>query len=309
MKAARISAYKAEPVVQDAPTPVIGAGDVLVRIAAAGLNPLDTKIQQGFMHDFFPVEFPYTLGTDLAGTIEQVGADVTGWSAGDRVVARTDPSAGGALAETAVIPVTHLAKIPASVPIEQAAGVPTTAGTAQQALFELAGLKAGQTVLIHAGAGGVGSFAIQLARNAGARVIATASGDGVAIARRLGADQVIDYRVQAFEDVLSDIDVVLDTIGGDTQQRSFGVLRRGGYLAATASPPDEALATAHGVNASFVFHQSDAARLAKLLDQVAAGALTVLIDRTVPLDRLGDAFAYQASSRARGKIIVQLESA
>ena len=187
----------------------------------------------------------------------------------------------------------------------QAAGIPTTAGTAFQALFEVAGLKSGQTVLIHAGAGGVGSFAIQLARNAGVRVIATASGEGLAIARRLGADHVIDYKAQAFEDVVGDVDVVLDTVGGDTQQRSFGVLRRGGHLVATPSPPDEALATAHGVEASFVFHQSDAWRLAKLIEQMAAGALTVLIDRTVPFSQFGEAFAYQASGRARGKIIVQ----
>jgi NADPH:quinone reductase-like Zn-dependent oxidoreductase len=309
MKAARISAYQALPAVEDAPASMIGAGEVLVRIAAAGLNPLDTKMQQGFMSDFFPVAFPYTLGTDLAGTIEQIGDDVPGWSVGDRVVARTDPPAGGAFAEVAVVPATHLVRLPASVSFEQAAGIPTAAGTAWQALFEVAHLQPGQTVLIHAGAGGVGSFAIQLARNLGARVIATASGDGIEIAGRLGADQVIDYRAQAFEDLVSDVDVVLDTIGGDTQQRSFGVLRRGGYLAATAAPPDEALAEAHGVSASFIFHQSDGTRLATLVERVAAGRLSVLIDRTVPLDGFSEAFAYQASGRARGKIIVQVEGA
>jgi len=184
--------------------------------------------------------------------------------------------------------------------------VPTAAGTAWQALFEVAGLKAGHTVLIHGGAGGVGGFAIQLAREAGARVVATASGDGIEIARGLGADKVIDYRSQPFEDAVADVDVVLDTIGGDTQQRSFGVLRAGGFLAATASPPDEALAKAHGVQAAFVFHQSDAPRLGKLLDLVDAGKLEVLIDRTVPLDRFSEAFGHQASGRAKGKIIVTM---
>ncbi|WP_260596542.1 NADP-dependent oxidoreductase [Sphingomonas endolithica] len=305
MNAVRISAYRALPAVQDVLAPVVGAGDILVRVEAAGLNPLDVKIQQGFMHDFFPVVFPYTLGTDLSGTIEQIGPNVTGWSIGDKIVARTDPPAGGALAELAAVPATHLAKLPANVSFEQAAGVPTVAGTAWQALFEIAGLRSGQTVLIHAGAGGVGSFAIQLARNAGARVIATASGDGIATARRLGADQVIDYKAHAFDELVSDVDVVLDTIGGETQQRSFGVLRRGGYLASTASPPDEALAKAHGVGASFIFHQSDAPRLTMLLDQVAAGDLAVLIDRTLPMDRFDEAFARQASGRAQGKIIVK----
>ncbi len=304
MKAARIHGYNTQPVIEDAAGPAIGATDVLVRVAAAALNPLDTKIQAGMMHGFFPVEFPYTIGTDLAGTIEQVGSDVTGWSAGDQVVARTDPPRGGALAEMAVVPAAYLAKAPVSISLETAAGVPTTAGTAWQALSEVAGLKAGQTVLVHAGAGGVGSFAIQLARHAGARVVATASGDGLDIARRFGADQVIDYRSERFEDKLSDLDVVLDTIGGDTQQRSFGVLRAGGYLVTTVSPPDEALAKAHGVNASFVFHQSDAARLAKILGMIDAGTLKVLVDRTVPLNALPGAFEYQASGRARGKIII-----
>lgn len=304
MKAARIHGYNTQPVVEDAANPVIGAADVLVRVAAAALNPLDTKMQQGLMHGFFPVEFPYTIGTDLAGAVEQVGLDVTGWRAGDRVVARTDPPRGGALAELAAVPAAYLAKAPASVSAGEAAGVPTAAGTAWQALFEVAGLKAGQTVLVHAGASGVGSFAIQLARHAGARVIATASGDGLDIARRLGTDQVINYRSERFEDKLSDLDVVLDTIGGDTQQRSFGVLRAGGHLATAVSPPDEALAKGHGVHASFVFHQSDAARLAKLLEMIDAGMVKVLVDRMVPLDEF--AFGYQASGHARGKVIVTL---
>lgn len=306
MKTFQISAYRAQPGLENASAPKAEAGEVIVRVAVAALNPLDTKIQQGFMHDFFPVAFPYTLGTDLAGTIEEVGPDVEGWAVGDRVVARTDPSRGGAVGELAVMPTSQLVQLPVSVAMGDAAGSATAAATAYQALFEVAGLRSGQTVLIHAGAGGVGSFAIQLARRAGARVIATASGDGLDIVRHLGADQVIGYKTEAFEDVVSDIDVVLDTIGGDTQLRSFGVLRKGGYLAATASPPDEALATAHGVNASFVFHQSDAERLGKLVEMIDTGSLKVLIDRTVALEEAGDAFAHQASGRARGKILVKM---
>ena len=187
-----------------------------------------------------------------------------------------------------------------------AAGAPTAAGTATQALFEVADLRAGQTVLVHAGAGGVGSFAIQLARNAGARVVATASGDGLDIVRRLGADQVVDHRSQAFEDAVSDVDVVLDTIGGDTQARSFGVLRRGGYLASVVAPPDEALAAAHGISASFVYHQSNAARLAELVEMIDLGELEVLVDRVVPFASLPDAFEHQASGRARGKIVLAM---
>lgn len=203
------------------------------------------------MHDFFPLTFPYTLGTDLAGTIEKVGSDVVGWSRGDEIVARVDPTSGGALAEFAVVPASYLVKAPTSVPIEQAAGIATAGGTAWQALFEVADLKKGQTVLVHAGAGGVGSFAIQFARSAGARVIATATGDGIDIARRLGADQVIDYKAENFADKVSDLHVVLDTIGGETQQNSFSVLRAGGILLSITSPPNEALAKAHNVTNTF----------------------------------------------------------
>lgn len=303
MKAARIHGYEAAPVIEDIAVPDVGSDEVLVRIAASALNPLDVKLQRGEMHGFFPLEFPYTVGTDLAGTIERVGARVTGWSGGDEIVARVDPTAGGAMAEFAVVPASYLAKAPGSLPIGQAAGIATTGGTAWQALFEVAKLKSGQTVLVHAGAGGVGSFAIQFARSAGARVIATASGDGIDVVRRLGADRTIDHRNEDFEPMLFDVDVVIDTIGGDTQQRSFGVLRSGGVLVSTVSPPDEALAKAHNVTAVFFPHMSDADRLGKVAARMDAGA-ELLIDRTLPLDAIGEAFARQASGRARGKILL-----
>ena len=153
-------------------------------------------------------------------------------------------------------------------------------------------------MLIHAGAGGVGSFAIQFARAAGAHVIATASGDGVAIAKRLCADQVIDYRAADFAAGLSDLDVALDTIGVETQQQSFGVLRSGGFLASTVSPRDEALAKAHGIEAAFVFHSSDAARLAAVVEKVEQGA-KALVDRVAPVTAFDQAFGHQASGRAR----------
>ena len=244
------------------------------------------------------------MGTDLAGTVSQVGSDVVGWREGDKVVARVDPTSGSALAEFAAVPASYLVKAPASVSIEEAAGIPTTAGTAWQALFEVADLKPGQTVLVHAGAGGVGSFAIQFARSAGARVIATASGTGIEIARRLGADQVIDYRSENFAQTLSDVDVVLDTVGGETQQLSFGVLRSGGLLVTTPSPLDEALAKANNVTAVFFAHMSDASRLKKVVASVDAGT-KILIDRTLPLDALDGAFAHQGSGHTRGKILLR----
>jgi NADPH:quinone reductase-like Zn-dependent oxidoreductase len=304
MKAARIGDYSATPVIEDVPTPDIGPGEVLVRVKASSLNPLDVKMQRGFMHAYFPVIFPYTVGTDLAGTIEHTGSNVTRWREGDEVVARLDPTSGGALAEFAVVKAEYLVRAPKTVSLEEAAGISTAAGTAWQALFEVADLKRGQSVLVHAGAGGVGSFAIQFARSVGARVIATASGAGIEIARRLGADQVIDYRSENFAVKVTDVDVVIDTIGGDTQQRSFNVLRSGGYLLATSAPPDEALAKAHNVAATFVFHASDGSRLEKIVEAIDASVLKVLVDRKMSLLNFTNAFEHQASGRARGKIIV-----
>jgi len=306
MKVARIHGYGADLVMEDIPTPEPGQDQVLVRVKAASLNPLDVKMHSGVMHGFFPLAFPYTLGTDFTGIVERTGAGVTGWQAGDAVVARLDPTSGGAVAEFALLPAGYLAAAPKTVSLDDAAGIPTAAGTAWQALFEVGGLKGGQTVLVHAGAGGVGSYAVQLAREMGARVIATASGSGIEIARRLGADQVIDYTAADFAGKLSDVDLVLDTIGGETQQRSFGVLRTGGVLISTVSPPAEALAKAHGVTASFVFHQSDAARLGRIVERLDAKTLSILVDRTIPLMEFADAFRYQASGRARGKVILSL---
>ena len=305
MKAARLHAYETAPVVEEIATPEIGPDEVLVRVAASALNPLDVKLQQGAMHGFFPLTFPYTVGTDLAGTIDRVGSAVTEWSQGDQVVARLDPTKGGAVAEFAAVPSSHLVKAPDSLPIDQAAGIATTGGTAWQALFEVADLKPNQTVLIHAGAGGVGSFAVQFARSSGARVIATASGSGLQVVGRLGADQIIDYRAEDFATKVSDVDVVLDTIGGETQRRSFEVLRSGGLLVSTVSPPDEALAKAHNVTATFFPHASDAERLRKVANHVDAGA-ELLIDSTLPLRAFDEAFARQATGHAQGKVLLTL---
>jgi NADPH:quinone reductase-like Zn-dependent oxidoreductase len=304
VKAARISDYNADLLVEGVQTPEIGADEVLVRVTAASLNPLDIQLRRGFLRKFFPLSFPYVLGTDLAGSVVRAGRNVARWREGDKVVARLDPTRGGALAEFAAVSADELVDAPATLPLEPAAGIPTSAGTSWQALFEIAGLRAGQTILVHGGAGGVGSFAIQFARSVGARVIATASGAGMEIARRLGADVVIDYRLANFAEKVSDADVVLDTVGGDTQQRSFGVLRPGGMLVSTAARPDEAFAKTHRVAATFVFHTSRADRLRQVVEALDAGALTVLVDRQLALQDLGDAFRHLESGHAHGKIIV-----
>lgn len=219
MRAIRIQGYGMSPALEQVWVPELQSDEVLVRVEVASLNPLDIQLNSGKMHGLFPIRFPYSMGTDLAGTVERVGAEVDLWRVGEGVVARLEPTSGGALAEFAVLPGAYPAAAPKAISLVDAAGLLTAAGTAWQALFETADLQPRQTVLVHAGAGGVGSFAIQLARAAGARVIATASDSELDIARRFGADRVIDYRSDRFEDEVSDVDVVLDTVGDDTQQR------------------------------------------------------------------------------------------
>lgn len=296
--------YEQNPVLQDVAVPEPVDGEVLVRTAAAALNPLDVKLQRGQVHAYFPLTFPSPMGTDLAGTVEKAGSLTSRWRLGDRVMARLDPTKGGAFAEYAIVPEDELVLVPEDLSFTSAAGLPTAAATAWQALVETADIQPGQTVLVHAGTGGVGSFAIQFARGLGPRVIATASGDGVEIARELGADQVIDYRSEDFTRMASDIDVVLDAIGGETQQRSFEVLRSGGKLVSIVSPPDQALAAAHKVDATFVFHTSSAQRLSRLVKTMGAQGHSVLIDCVFPKTSFAGAFERQASGRARGKIIL-----
>lgn len=216
MKALQYTAYGHSPVVNDIPKPVPGPGEVLVRVAGAALNPLDVKIGGGYVQAYFPITFPSTVGTDLAGTVEQLGSGVRGWNVGDAVITRTDPTVGGAVAEYAVVPATSLVPAPTTIPLEAAAGLATAAATAWQAVSEIAALKSGQKVLVHAGAGGVGSFVVQLAHRAGAHVVTTASSAAAEIVRKLGADEVIDYTSVDFRAAVSDVDVVVDSVGGET---------------------------------------------------------------------------------------------
>lgn len=306
MKAVQISSYGDRPAVVEVDSPRPGPGEVVVRVAGAALNPLDLKVAAGSVHDYFPVELPYTLGTDVSGTIASTGDTRGGWDVGDRVVARLDPRRGGAFAEEVVVPVDQLVAAPRSLPLAHAAGVVTTAATAWQALTEVAGLRAGQTILVQAGAGGVGSFAVQFARALGAYVISTASGRGLQIARELGAHQVVDYTETDVRTVVSAVDVVLDTVGGAVEEDSLDVLAVGGVLVSTPAPPDEERARARGVSARFVFHQSDAERLADVVSRIDQGARLV-VDGTSPLTEAPAALARLATGRAKGKLIVVVD--
>ncbi len=306
MKAIQIDQYGDPPTMRDVEQPTPGPGEVLVRVSGAATNPLDLKITAGYMHDFFPVTFPYTLGTDVSGTITAVGGGVEGWAVGDHVVARLDPSAGGAYAEFAVIPAEQLVPAPTSIPLFLASGAATAAATAWQALTEIADVHAGQKVLIHAGAGGVGSFAVQMSHALGAHVITTASGPGLQIAQDLGADEVIDHTAGPFESQLGDVDVVIDTVGGSVEAQSLEVLRPGGLLVAVPMPADTERAAARGLRAEFLFHASDAQRLRTVVEMLDADT-RILLDRRLTLDEAPAALQYLAAGHAKGKVILAAE--
>lgn len=306
MKAIRIHNFDEAPAIEDVPVPDLAPDQVLVRVHAAALNPLDALVVSGVARQFFDIKLPITLATDFAGTIERIGSAVTEWNVGDRVIAWADAGTSGGLAQFAAISAGACVALPSSLSFAQGAAIPTAGITAWHALFSAAGLKGGETVLIHAGAGGVGSFAVQFARQAGARVITTASGDGLALAGSLGADEVIDYATQDFTEHVRGADVVLDLVGGETQLRSFGVLRKEGRLVSTAMPPDQAAAQARGVSASMFYAKPYANRLGELVTAIATQGVQIVIDRDVPLDSFTEAWTRLTSRQARGKIVVHL---
>ena len=309
MKAVRFHQYGDADVLrfEDAPLPQIADDELLVKVHSAGVNPADTQFRRGDYQVFVPLALPFIPGWDVAGTVETVGQSVTAFRTGDAVFAMTDMSRNGAYAEFVAVRASEVAPAPQSLPPEHAAGVPLAALTAWQALFDVAELRAGQSVLIHAGAGGVGLFAIQLARRAGAQVISTASAVNHALLRELGAHQVIDYRAGDFAAGLKNLDVVLDTVGGETRARSWPLLRAGGVLAAIAMPPpDEAAAARHGVRAAMAAVRPNGARLAEIGALIDAGALQIVIDREFPLSEAAAAHRHSEARHVRGKIVLRV---
>jgi len=306
MKAASINTFGAPEVfaIGEHRLRAPGPTEVTVRVAAAGVNPLDLKIIAGYMQQVFPIEFPYVPGTDFSGVVESAGAQVTNVKPGDRVIGRTAPSAGGAFAQTLVISADDVCLIPADMSAEQAAALPTAFGTASQALFDVGQLTRGQRVLIHAAAGGVGSMAVQLAHQAGAYIVATASHQNIDLVTSLGADQVIDYRTQDFTNT-RDIDLVLDTVGGDTLTRSWSVLRAGGRIATLV---EFGIKPTNGHLGQFVFFASATPFLSHAIRLFQAGHLQISIDSIFPLDEAQSALEKVATGHARGKVLIRVSS-
>jgi NADPH:quinone reductase-like Zn-dependent oxidoreductase len=277
---------------------------VLVRIHAVSVNPIDFKLASGNMRQIMPINFPWIPGGDFSGIVEEVGSGVTGLAKGDAVYG--DASGGGAYAEFYAGPASMIAPKPRRLSDIEAASVPLAGQTAWQGLFDNGRLERGETVLIHGASGGVGTFAVQLAHWKGAKVLATASADNVDYLRSLGADTVIDYKATPFESLAKNVDLVFDLIGGETQRRSFGVLKAGGRLVATAQPPSPEEAAKHKVEAKMMGMKASTANLTRLAELLDAGKIKTVVTKTYSLAQARDAWTEIMSGHTRGKIVLQV---
>lgn len=307
MKAILIHAYggPGQMQLEDAAVPVCGPRDLLVRVVAAGVNPVDWKLRSGAMAQAIPKAFPFVLGQDGAGVVVAVGGEAQGFQPGDEVFFYAEFARGGSYAEYVAVDAAQVALKPRTVSFVTAAAVPTPGQAAWTALMETAQLERGMRILIHGGAGALGTVAVQLAKQQGAYVTTTASGSGVELVRSLGADEVIDYRRQRFEDSVRGMDVVLDTLGGATQEASWACLRSGGLLVATAMPPTPERAAAAGARAAFIFTPPRGAVLAQLAERIDAG-LRVVVSQEFALADAAEAHRLGESGKARGKMILHV---
>ncbi len=308
MKAVRIHTYGGPEVLvhEEVPRPQPQNGELLVRVKAAAVNPVDWKIREGYLKEMLPHSLPLTMGWDVSGVVEETGPGVIRFKIGDEIFSRPDLLRNGTYAEYVVIRETEVAFKPESVDHLHAAAIPLAGITAWKSLIEAAGIAPGQKVLIHGAAGGVGSYAVQLAKWRGAHVIATASIHNHDYLHGLGADEVVDYRSLRFEESVHDVDAVFDTIGGETQERSWRVLKKGGILVSIVAPPPEETAAAHGVRQAFVFIQPDAAVLAELAKLVDAGKLRTYVEKVLPLYEARQAQELSQEGHVRGKIVLKV---
>jgi NADPH:quinone reductase-like Zn-dependent oxidoreductase len=303
MKAIRIHNYGGPEVLQyeDAPRPLPQAGELLIRVHAAGVNPIDWKVRAGYMKDHMPHSFPLILGSDVSGLVED-GNGTSRFAKGAEVFAM----ANGTYAEYIAVHESLVAQKPKSLYHVHAAAVPLAALAAWHALVETAKLEAGQHVLIHGGAGGVGHFAVQLAKWKGAYVIATASTKNHDFLGKLGADETIDYTVVKFETIARDVDVVLDTIGGETQERSWSVLKKSGILVSLVQPPSQEKAKAFGARGVMVMNHPDGTALVEIAKLIDAGKLAPIVDCILPLSEARRAHELSQSGHAHGKIVLRV---
>jgi alcohol dehydrogenase len=312
MKSIEIKKYGGSDVVEvnkTASVPSISSGKILVNVKASGVNPSDWKIREGYFQQMVPLQFPSTLGGDFSGIVKQIGEDddiSSNFKQGDEVYgyASVLNDGSGAFAELALVNKDSIAYKPKSLNYVEAAGLPLVGFCAWQALVENIGLAKDQKILIHGGAGGIGSIAIQLANHLGAYVTTTASTNDKQFVQELGADHIIDYKKENFEDVIHDYDAVLDTVGGETYIRSFKVLKKGGIIVSTLEQPNSELMNQYGIRAIFQFAQVNRERLTKLAQWVDQNNVKVNVDKTFSLDEAAKALDYQKDVHPRGKVVL-----
>jgi NADPH:quinone reductase-like Zn-dependent oxidoreductase len=309
MNAIRMHTYGGPEVLlhEEAPRPQVREGEVLVRVHAAGVNPLDWRVRAGDLKEFIPHKLPLIPGWDVSGVVEQVGPGVSQFKKGDDVFAMADPTHDGGYADYIAIRETALALKPKSLHHVRAAAVPLSVLAAWRSLFDLGQLQPGQRILIHGASGGVGHFAVQLAKWKGACVLATASRKSQELLRKLGADETVDYTTQKFEGVAEKVDLVLDTIGGDTQERSWRVLNKGGALISLVQPPSEQKARRFGVRGIMCSVQLDGAQLSKIAKLIDSAKLKPIIDRILPLSEARRAHELSQDGHIRGKIVLRVK--
>jgi NADPH:quinone reductase-like Zn-dependent oxidoreductase len=306
MKAVRLHEFGGPEklVLDDVPRPKPASGEVLVRVISAGVNPVDWKIRSGMFAD--PrTKLPITLGYDVCGVVAALGPDAKPWKVGDPVYGMLPIAGGGAYAEFVAVPGKFLAPPPKNLDLSAAGGVPLAALTAWQALFDKAELKSGQTLLVHGGSGGVGHFAVQLAKAKGAKVLATASSANQGFLKEIGADTAIDYKNQKFEEIAKDVDVVLDSVGGDTLERSYGVLKKGGFLVSIVARVDEKKLEEKGLRGTSMLVQPSADGLREITKLIEAGKVKPVVSATFPLGQAGEAQKKLEAGGVRGKIVLE----
>jgi NADPH:quinone reductase-like Zn-dependent oxidoreductase len=304
MQAIRIHEYGDASTLQLEEIPRLGVKDdeILVRVRDAGVNPIDWKIREGYLKKVMPAQFPLTIGQDFAGEVAQVGKSADRFQVGDRVFG----FAQGAYAEYVAAPLSTVAAIPEAMDFSTAAALPTAGLTALQIIRDVVKTQSGMTILVHGAAGGVGSFASQIARSSGANVIATATGEDIDYLKSIGIAQVIDYKRERFEERVGKADAVVDLVGGETLARSYAVVKPGGVLATTVQPIDESAASRAGVRAVHVVMRRNSADLSQLADMVAKGGVKPRLAQTMSLSQAKEAQELSASGRTHGKVILKV---
>lgn len=310
MKAIRIHGYGGAEVLkyEEAEKPVPGANDVLIKVHASSINPIDIKICSGRKKNQLQLNFPVTPGYDVAGIVEDAGEGVKNVNVGDKVFGQAGIMAGasGAFAEYACTPGNFISRMPEEMSFTDAAASVLAGISAVQGIYDAMQLKPGQRVLIHGGSGGIGALAVQLAKNIGAYVASTAGAKGKDYVKKLGADEVIDYKGQKFEEILSGFDAVFDTVGGETYQNSFKVLKRGGIVVSMLEQPDISLTHRYGAMAQYIFTNTNTSTLDRLGKFIEEKHLKIPVDKVFPLDQVKNAFGYKEKEQVLGKIAIAM---